>query len=70
VILLVSQRVGRDLEIDQIAELVRDGKLSITDGQDQVVQQLVFALVAIRGWSDSVVKASGRVVKTQPNIST
>jgi len=42
---LVSNRVGRKLNIDQIIELVRTNELNVTTELDQVWRQLVFALV-------------------------
>lgn len=42
---LVSNRVGRQLDIDQIIELVRKGELDVATELDQVWKQLVFALV-------------------------
>ncbi|HIE96714.1 MAG TPA: ROK family transcriptional regulator [Planctomycetes bacterium] len=42
---LVSHRVGQDLDIEQIVELVQAGELTVTAELEQVSQQLVFALV-------------------------
>tara|TARA_R110002095_G_scaffold78621_1_gene67639 strand:- start:930 stop:2117 length:1188 start_codon:yes stop_codon:yes gene_type:complete len=42
---LVSNRVGRRMDIDQIIESVQAGELNVTTELDQVWKQLVFALV-------------------------
>ncbi|QDU08347.1 ROK family transcriptional regulator [Gimesia aquarii] len=42
---LVSNRIGRQLDIEEIIELVRAGELNVTTELDQVAQQLSFALV-------------------------
>lgn len=42
---LVSNRIGRQLDIEEIIELVRAGELNVATELDQVAQQLSFALV-------------------------
>jgi len=42
---LVSKRIGRKLDIDQIIELVQAGQLTVTAELDSVCNQLAFALV-------------------------
>ena len=44
---LVSKRIGRELDIHQILELVQAGDLSVSDELESVCDQLAFALVTV-----------------------
>ncbi|MDA1017976.1 MAG: ROK family protein, partial [Planctomycetota bacterium] len=66
---LVSKRIGREVGIDEVAELVQQGELSVRQELQQLLPHLGFALSIVIGlFNPSVLFVSGRLLELDDGL--